>query len=138
MINFADITPYIQLLKEKEASYVLKSLNDSMLDEMIGRLKLSVKNSKQLLKYQTLMGQRKLAENIYANSQIALLRTYNLLKPNIDDSHFEPEYSVGYVQQTIQEIVELMNMAQEDNPIIISYETLGDKLCPLAFDKMRL
>ena len=123
MLSFADITPFKDLLKEKETSKLLKTLNESVHHEMMGPLSANVNLSQRLLKLVTDEYQKMIVKNIFIASQLVLLHASDLLDQRIiEQGGFTPSYSLGNLQESIFDIVELIRTTTENKNLTICYD----------------
>ena len=122
VLNFTDMTSFLDLEKQKEKYRMIKLLNTTIHHEMIAPLKAQMDISKCLADTQISFESKQMAQTINVSSQMLLLHTQDLLDQRIiDKGSFSPNYTLESVQKVINEIVDMMNFTLHSSKLKIQY-----------------
>ena len=96
VVNFTDISAYVNLQEQQESYNLLKTLNAQVHHEMIVPLKVNIEMAQMLLDDKTVTdSQKKLVANILVSSNLVMLHAHDFLDQSlIEKGVFMPQYSV--------------------------------------------
>ena len=115
VVNFTDISAYVNLQEQQESYNLLKTLNAQVHHEMIVPLKVNIEMAQILLDDKTITdSQRKLVANILVASNLVMLHAHDFLDQSlIEKGVFMPQYSVVSPIQVIKNTIKIVELTLE-------------------------
>ena len=136
IVNFTDISAYVNLQEQQESYNLLKTLNAQVHHEMIVPLKVNTEMAQMLLDDPTASEeQRNLAGNILVASNLVMLHAHDFLDQSlIEKGVFEPQYSVVSPIEVIQSTIKIVQLSLKQRQLEIVVEVKDLKNIKLKLD----